>query len=98
MRFSNERTFGHAGFCQNASPTGYATGAGFRPHRPRCSAGRMMQVRFNGQLEAAATVPLYPAPAAIVESAPAEHQDDEKDDDESGCVHCGLIMSERCLF
>jgi hypothetical protein len=52
----------------------------------------------NGQLKAAVTVPLYPASAAIVESAPAEQQDNEKDDDESGCVHCGLIMSGRCVF
>ena len=52
----------------------------------------------NRQLKAAATVPLYPASAAIVESAAAEQQDDEKDDDESGCVHCGLIMSGRCVF
>jgi hypothetical protein len=52
----------------------------------------------NGQLEAAATVALYPASAAIVESAPAEQQDDEKNDDESVCVHCGLIMSEHCVF
>ena len=57
----------------------------------------MMHVRSNGQL-AAATVALYPASAAIVESAPAEQQDDEKDDDECGCVHCGLIMSGRCMF
>jgi hypothetical protein len=52
----------------------------------------------NGQPEATATVELCPASAAIVESAPAEQQDDEKDDDESVCVHCGVIMYGRCVF
>jgi hypothetical protein len=43
-------------------------------------------------------VALYPASASIVESAPAEQQDDEKDDDKSVCVHCGVIMSGRGVF